>query len=87
MVERNLKAYYVDLALRRRADALISEFYGAPFEPYSPIKRQMFNILGEVNRRRKTAGLIQIPSSAIWLKRRIVKPFEPPAEATEIKAA
>jgi len=36
----------------------------------------MFNILREVNRVRKVAGFEQIPSSAIWLKRRIVRPFD-----------
>gem|GEM_PF-4050406 len=35
----------------------------------------MFNILRDVNRVRKVAGFEQISSSAIWLKRRIVKPF------------
>lgn len=80
---RNLKAYYVGLSTRRRADSLIAEFYAAPFEPYSPVKRQMFNILREVNRTRKTAGLTLLPSSAIWLKRRIVKPFEP-AESVNV---
>ncbi len=35
----------------------------------------MFNILREVNRVRKVAGFEQIPSSAIWLKRKVVKPF------------
>jgi hypothetical protein len=54
---RQLKAHYVGLALRRIKDTLISEFYAAPFEPYSPVKRQMFNILREVNRVRKVAGL------------------------------
>ena len=72
---RQLKAHYVSLALHRTKETLISEFYAAPFEPYSPIKRQMFNILREVNRVRKVAGFEQIPSSAIWLKRRILKPF------------
>lgn len=84
---RNLKAYYVDLATRRRADSLIAELYAAPFEPYSPVKRQMFNILREVNRKRKTAGLVQLPSSAIWLKRRIVKPFECAVSNSEIRTA
>jgi len=84
---RELKAYYLDLALRRRVDSLIAEFYAAPFEPYAPVKRQMFNILRAVNRRRKTAGLTQIPSSAIWLKRRIVKPFEPAETETKTQAA
>lgn len=73
---RQLKAHYVGLALRRAKVTLISEFYAAPFEPYSTVKRQMFNILWEVNRLRKVAGFEQIPSSAIWLKRRILPPFQ-----------
>ena len=72
---RQLKAHHVGLALHRTKESLITEFYAAPFEPYSPIKRQIFNILREVNRVRKVAGFEQIPSSAIWLKRRILKPF------------
>src|SRR5690606_11350539 len=75
---RELKAYYVDLACRRTRDALIDEFFRSPFEPYAPIRRQMFNILREVNRRRKKAGYELVPKSAIWLKRRVVKPFEQP---------
>lgn len=71
-----LKAYYVDLATRRNKEFMISEFYKFPFEPYAPIRRQAFNILRQVNRVRKTAGYEAIPSSAIWLKRKIVKPFE-----------
>jgi hypothetical protein len=47
---RQLKAYYVDLACRRTKDKLVQEFYRAPFEPYAPIRRQMFNILREVKR-------------------------------------
>lgn len=72
---RQLRGYYVDLACHRSRDALIQEFYRAPFEPYAPIRRQMFCILREVNRRRKQAGFELVPTSAIWLKRRIVKPF------------
>jgi len=78
---RQLKAHYVGLALRRTKETLISEFYAAPFEPYAPIRRQMFNILREVNRVRKVAGFEQIPSSAIWLKRRILSPFVPATTA------
>jgi len=72
---QTLKAHYTNLALRRRRAALVEEFYRFPFEPYAPIRRQAFNILRAVNRLRKTAGYEAIPSSAIWLKRRIVKPF------------
>ena len=73
---QHLKAYYVGLAVRRTQPALVEELYRAPFEPYAPIRRQMFTILREVNRRRKRAGYKLVPSSAIWLKRRVVKPFE-----------
>lgn len=71
-----LKAYYVDLAVRRNKDFMISEFYKFPYEPYAPIRRQAFNILRQVNRVRKVAGYETIPASAIWLKRKIVRPFE-----------
>jgi len=71
-----LKAYYVDLATRRQKEFMIEEFYRFPFEPYAPIRRQAFNILRAVNRVRKRAGYEQLPKSCIWLKRKIVKPFE-----------
>lgn len=71
-----LKSYYVDLAVRRRKDFMIEEFYRFPFEPYAPIRRQAFNILRESNRARRTAGYELLPTSCIWLKRKIVKPFE-----------
>ncbi|WP_199756847.1 hypothetical protein [Tautonia sociabilis] len=50
-----------------------------PFEPYAPIRRQQYSILHGVNRVRKAAGLEPVPSSCIWLKRRIYRPFEPMA--------
>ena len=71
-----LKACYVDLAIRRKKEFMVEEFYRFPFEPYAPIRRQAFNILRAVNRVRKRAGYEQLPTSCIWLKRRIVKPFE-----------
>ena len=83
---QELKSYYVNLAVRRSKEKLIDEFYRAPFEPYAPIRRQMFLILRAVNKRRKTAGYELIPTSAIWLKRRLVKPFEECA-GKELRAA
>ena len=44
---RQLKAHYVGFALRRTKETLISEFYAAPFEPYSPIRRQMLTSCGK----------------------------------------
>lgn len=74
---RELKAHYCDLALRRKRDTLIEEFYRFPFEPYAPIRRQAFNVLREVNRLRKKAGYQPVPASCIWLKRRVIRPFDP----------
>lgn len=71
-----LKAYFLDMALRRGVEGLAREFYGFPFEPYAPIRRQQFSLLHGVNRARKAAGLEPVPSSCIWLKRRIYRPFE-----------
>ncbi len=73
---RELKAYYVDLACRRKKESLIEEFYRFPFEPYAPIRRQAFDILRAVNKKRKKASYELVPNSCIWLKRRVVKPFE-----------
>ena len=78
-----LKAYYVDLAIRRRKEFMIEQFYRFPFEPYAPIRRQAFNILRQANRVRKRAGYEQLPISCIWLKRKIVKPFKMTTEIGE----
>ena len=83
---RELKAYYVDLACRRTKESLVREFYCSPFEPYATIRRQMFNILREVNRRRKRAGYELVPTTAVWLKRRIVKPFGAPLDKPKCKS-
>ena len=84
---RELKAFYEELATKRSLETMVQEFYGFPFEPYAPIRRQAFNILRAVNRRRKQAGYKQVPTSAIWLKRKIVKPFEPLPSGGEHRAA
>lgn len=70
-----LKAYFVNLSTHRSVENLIQEFRCIKFEPYAPIRRQLFNILREVNRQRKLRGFELVPLGAIRLKRRIVKPF------------
>lgn len=72
---RLLKAWFEDVATKRSLKALANAFYDLPFEPYFLIKRQEFNLLRAVNRRRKAAGLPLVPTDCIWLKRRPVKPF------------
>ena len=76
---RSLRAYFLDPALHRSAARLVGEFYAIPFEPYGPVKVQLFKLLGAVNELRRRAGYQPVPKSAVWLKRRYVKPFAPPA--------
>ncbi len=72
----NLKARLLDLATHRTAENLALEFYRIPFEPYSPVRRQLLNLRRAVNRARKAAGYNLLPVEVIPLRRRIVRPFE-----------
>ena len=77
-VYRRLRAYLFDIAIHRKAPALAAEFYGLPFEPYAPVRRQLLNMLRLVNKRRKAAGFEILPYSVLHLRRRVVRPFLPP---------
>lgn len=70
-----LKAFFLDAATRLSAERLVDEFQNVPFEPYAPVRQQLFNILRLVNKARRTANLERVPSSAIRCRRRIVMPF------------
>ena len=48
-----------------------------PFEPYRPVRRQLFEIVRLVNRRRKLAGLPLVSGSAVRWHRQIYRPFDP----------
>lgn len=73
---RELKAYFLERAAHRTAAALAEELRALPFEPYAPVRRQLFIILRAVNRARRAAGFQPVPWTALRLRRRIVKPFE-----------
>lgn len=72
---RLLKAWFEEEATRWSVSSLAKAFYNLPFEPYYFVRRQEFNMLRAVNRRRNAAGLPPVPAECIWLKRRPVKPF------------
>jgi hypothetical protein len=74
---KGLKAYFLDIAVHRTADALAGELYYLPFEPYAPVRQQLLNLLRYINQRRVAASLEPVSIRAIRLRRRIVKPFEP----------
>ena len=73
---RELKAYFLDRATHRSAATLADELRTLPFEPYAPVRRQLFIILRAVNLARKAAGFQPVPWTALRLRRRIVRPFE-----------
>ncbi len=72
---KRMKAYFLELALHRRAESVMGAFAGLPFEPYAPVRRQLLQVWRAVNRARKTAGFEPVPVECIRLRRRIVEPF------------
>ena len=73
---RALEAYVLQKGTRRSAERIALEFYGLPFEPYAPVRRQMIKLLDKVNRARRRAGQRSIPYRVLPLRRRMVRPFE-----------
>ena len=74
---KRLEAYFLDIATKRRASDLVREFRALPFEPYRPVRYQLFRLLEAVNAlRRRAGGRHLVPETAIRKKRRICKPFD-----------
>jgi hypothetical protein len=59
-----------------RREWLEEQFRRLPFEPYAPVRSQLFGILREVNSRRGLARFEPVPSCCIRVRRCIVPPFE-----------
>lgn len=78
---RNLKAYFLTLALRRTAEVLAEEFAAVPYEPYAAVRGQLLCIWRAVNRARKLAGYDLVPRECVPAERRIYRPFGSLAEA------
>ena len=74
-VYKRIKSHFVEIALHRSAENLAEELGRIRFEPYAPVRRQLLNILRAVNRCRKRASFQPVPSTCLFLKRRIYKPF------------
>ena len=82
----DLKAHFLEVAARLPAPELAAAFYAVPFEPYAPVRVQLWNLLRWVNKARHAAGLERVPATAIRTKRRIVKPYEVLPEAEGLAA-
>lgn len=66
---RAVKAYFLDLALHRSAQTLENEFRYFPFEPYSLIRQQRWNILRAVNASRVRANYEPVSPRCLRKKR------------------
>jgi len=73
---RQLKALFLKQATHRSADNLAQEFTRLPFSRFAPIRRQLLTLLRAINKSRSNAGYEPIPTTALSLRRSIVKPFE-----------
>lgn len=71
-----LKNHFLARALTRRAGRLEGEFRALPFEPYAPVRAQLGELLREVNRLRKRAGLEAVEEGCLRSRRRICRPFD-----------
>lgn len=81
-VYRRLKECLTNMAPWCAVDTLVDEFSNIPFEPYAPVRNQLFCLLRAVNRVRKTAGLAECPADCIRTKRRVHRPFMAPEKVS-----
>lgn len=73
---RELKAFFLARATHRSAENLSSDFARVPFSRFAPIRRQLLTILRAVNKAREQTGYEPIPTTALNLRRKIIKPFD-----------
>ena len=48
----DLKAYFLDLAVKRSTNTLAFELFNLPFEPFAPVRQQLLNLVRLINKRR-----------------------------------
>jgi hypothetical protein len=73
---KQLKAYFLDIAVHRSAEHLGRALGALPFEPYAPVRRQLLTVLRAVNRERKRAGYEPVPKTCFRFIRRVCRPFD-----------
>lgn len=70
-----LKAYFADVAIHRTKERLEAELARLKYEPYAPVRSQLFNIIRSINRQRDLAQYERISPACLRTRRRIVRPF------------
>ncbi|MBK1724164.1 hypothetical protein [Thiocystis violacea] len=73
---KDLRAYFLEMAVKRSKKALERDFRSLPLEPYAPVRRQLWSLFRLTSAKRKTAALPSLDPSCLRLKRKIYKPFE-----------
>ena len=71
-----LKLTFEAMATKRTLAQMFAEFSALPYEPYSPVLDQLFELLRAVNRKREQAGLLPLKGRPIRTRRKIFLPFE-----------
>lgn len=75
-----MRDYFVDIATKREPSALTEELSSLRFEPFARVARQYLAILGQVNDKRRAAGLVELPTTCLRLHRKSIFPFREPGE-------
>jgi hypothetical protein len=70
-----LRSVLLHMALRLSARELDCELRAQRIAPFSPVKRQLWRIVREVNALRAVAGLDQLNPELLFIRRRTVWPF------------
>lgn len=73
---KKYKMRFLENCYQPSARSIGDRFRTLPFEPYAPVRSQILVVYREVNRRRKVAGLEEVPFSSLRMQRKPVKPFE-----------
>ncbi|MEM9358649.1 MAG: hypothetical protein AAGB04_20915, partial [Pseudomonadota bacterium] len=58
-----LKAFLLGNATSHSEEWLRDQFWNVPYEPYAPVRKQLLNLLRQVNAVRSAAGLSKLPST------------------------
>jgi len=74
---RNIRGELLRLSTRIDTGAIEHQIRHMPYEPYAPVRRQMFTIVRAVNKKRKTAGLALVDWRCVRSERRVVQALRP----------
>ncbi|TWT99062.1 hypothetical protein Pla100_22380 [Neorhodopirellula pilleata] len=70
-----LKAHFESIAVHRSVENLVAEFAKVTYARYAPIRRQLLNILRQVNNLRQRQSFTKLPHTVLNLRRSVVKVY------------